>query len=110
MPTNEEVAEAKRSADLAEARAREAEARANEAKTQTKIKIPPLQVFGTCLGILGYAFSGLFVIRQIRESGSGSTYYGFIIFGIILALIGIVIKVAVRRNRCSISNEHSRRA
>jgi H+/Cl- antiporter ClcA len=66
--------------------------------SQPKKKIPPLQLFGICLGILGWAFSGLFVTRQIGEADTGHTYYGFIAAGIILALVGVIIVVAARAN------------
>ena len=58
--------------------------------SQPKKKKSPLQLFGTCLGMLGWTFSGLFVIRQIREASTGHTYYGLIAAGIILALVGII--------------------
>ena len=77
---------------------------------QPKKKIPPLQLFGSCLGIAGWAFSGLFVVRQISEAGTGHTYYGLIATGIILALVGVITVIAVTKNRCSTSQEQSRNA
>jgi hypothetical protein len=74
---------------------------------QPKSKKSPLKVVGAGLAFIGWTFSGLFVIRQIREMGTGHTYYGFITAGIVLALVGFIIFVSVRRNPCSASHEQS---
>ncbi len=77
---------------------------------QPKIKKSSLKVVGVCLALIGWTFSGLFVVRQIREMGTGHTYYGLITAGIVLALVGFIVFVSVRWKCCSTSHEQSRDA
>ena len=47
--------------------------------------------------ILGIVTTCMFSMRQYKESGTGNTYYEFIVGGIVIAVIGFVLLVLSRR-------------
>ena len=57
-----------------------------------------LHWLGSLLLTLGTTLLAIFITRQLKEVGSGHTYYEFIISGAVLAVIGVVVIVAARSN------------
>lgn len=49
-----------------------------------------------CL-ILGATLLGMFITRQLKETGTGHTYYEFIAGGVLLTVIGVAIIAGTRR-------------
>jgi membrane protein DedA with SNARE-associated domain len=56
-----------------------------------------IQWLGTLLLVLGATLAGAFLTRQLKEAGSGHTYYEFIGGGVLLAVIGFAIVLNARR-------------
>jgi hypothetical protein len=60
-------------------------------------KPTPLHWTGSLLLMLGATLCVVFIMRQMKESGSGHTYYEFIGGGAALAILGIIIIAVARR-------------
>lgn len=59
----------------------------------------PLYWLGFVLVVAGTVTVIHYVLRQLDQSGTGQTYYGFIGGGLVFAVIGAIIVVRSRRNR-----------
>lgn len=56
-----------------------------------------LRWLGAFFFVLGSTLVGAFLTRQLKESGTGHTYYEFIAGAALLAITGIVCIVMARR-------------
>jgi len=63
----------------------------------TVLKATVLRWLGAFFFVLGSTLVGAFLTRQLKESGTGHTYYEFIAAGALLAIAGIVCIVIARR-------------
>ncbi len=62
------------------------------------MKRSPLYWLGFFLLVLGAITTAVFVMKQLKESAAGHTYWEFIAAGVSLAIIGLIIVARMKRS------------